>query len=295
MSPKDEALHGRIRAMQARGALMVDITAALGITKEKVWCLCVAYHREPHMVAAAQREPYRQTAERIRLEEPELAYIDLPYVDLLEAVRVVVRLMPDGEALASRMTDGWLRGGGRLLYDSDEYTRGAIMAQIYGSDWRTVRPRVVAAYERAVRILERVLSSGRVPGIGVSAVARKNGQRPIEPHEWASRQLHIRDGLLATPPGKWFDTHPRILDVLVSVEDLKRECAAIIAPPKAGSHAHKRQAVDKAIRELGVSSLLAMAVKARVHAIINRVAEQNGGLSVCPRYVRERLSEAQRL
>jgi hypothetical protein len=75
---------------------------------------------------------------------------------------------------------------------------------------------------------KKVLRSGCIGGFGVSASARQKGHRPIEPHEWASRQLDVRCGLLATPPGKRFDTHPHILDVLVSVEDLKRECAAMI-------------------------------------------------------------------
>ena len=51
MSPEDEALNGRIREMQARGALMADITAALGVTKEEVWRIC----DEARPMAPAQR------------------------------------------------------------------------------------------------------------------------------------------------------------------------------------------------------------------------------------------------
>jgi hypothetical protein len=229
MSPEDEALYGRICEMQARGAFMLDITAALGVTKEEVRRVCAAYREEAHITAAAQRERFGQTAERARVEEVESAYVDLH-----EAIGVVVRRMPDGVILAATMTDGWIGGGGRLLHDSDK--NDAQMIGTYGPDWRTVRPRVSETFRRADHILEKVLASGRVDGFGVSVAAPERGQRPIEPHEWASRRLDARHGLLATPPGKRFDTHPPIRDVLVSVKDLKRECGAMItsevsAPP----------------------------------------------------------------
>ena len=139
MSPEDEALYGRICEMQARRAFMVDITAALGVTEEEVRRICAAY-RERRRTSRRRRNAsrYGQTAERVRLEEAESAYVDLH-----QAVRVIVRLMPDAAVLAARMTDGWIRGGRRLLYDGDNDKNDAQMVGTYGPDWRTVRPRVL--------------------------------------------------------------------------------------------------------------------------------------------------------
>ena len=295
MSPEDEALHGRIREMQAAGALMCDVTAALGVTKEEVWRVCAAYReREYEMAMAARRERYRQTPEGVRLEEAKSAYVDLH-----EAVRVVVRLMSGGEPLAQKMTDRWITGGfifwdapneastkerqslaaeggraadgasevhlrvqpvrddltldervalmvrnrattahitaecgiteeqmweiiGRLRRESqaedkpkgDYRVDDRLMCRLYGDDWRTLKPRVFAAFYQAVRVLGDVLHLGGVAGVGVSAAAHEKCQRPIEPHEWASRSLRIRRGMLDTPAGKNRQTHPPILDVL---------------------------------------------------------------------------------
>jgi hypothetical protein len=167
-----------------------------------------------------------------------------PYVDLPEAVRVVVRLMPGGEALAEKMTDRWITGPSRY-WDAgltanesagspanepkpDYRDDDALMRSLYGQDWRPMRPRVIDAYRKAVDVLEQVLPSGRVAGFGFLASAHEKGQRPIEPHEWASRELDIRHKRLVAPAGKSPETRPPILDVLVCFEDLQRECAAVI-------------------------------------------------------------------
>jgi hypothetical protein len=155
---------------------------------------------------------------------------DRPYVDLREAVRVLVRLMQsDGELLAEKMADEWIVGG-YLRWNSDNYPDDdPSMIRQYGLEWRVMRQRVVDAYGRAIRVLEKLLASGRVRGVGVSAAGRDIGQRLIEAHEWASHQLEIRRNLLATPTRKEPERLPPILDVLVSAEDLKRECAAMLA------------------------------------------------------------------
>jgi hypothetical protein len=100
-----------------------------------------------------------------------------------------------------------------------------------------MRRRVFAAYRRAIRLLEKVISSGRVPGKGVSVAAREKGPRRIEPDEWASRWLDIRRGRLTTPAGIEAELRPPILDVLVSLEDLERESAAAIASENQSSPA----------------------------------------------------------
>jgi hypothetical protein len=40
----------------------------------------------------------------------------LPWINLLEAIRVVVRLLPDGERLADIMTDEWIKESLGLLW-----------------------------------------------------------------------------------------------------------------------------------------------------------------------------------
>jgi hypothetical protein len=152
-----------------------------------------------------------------------------PFVDLHEAVRVVMRLMPDSEHLAAFVTDDWIALGYREWNADNNPVDDPHLTQPFGPDWRGVRPRVFAAYWRAIRVLEKVLPSGRVGGFGVSAAASEKGQQPIEAHEWASRWLDVRRNLLATPAGKKPEHFPAIRDVLVSVEDLERECDAAIA------------------------------------------------------------------
>jgi hypothetical protein len=101
------------------------------------------------------------------------------YVNLLESVRVAVGLMEDGEDLASKMTDNWIKGA-RRFWDSDDYSDDSpLMNQMYGSDWRAVRPRVAEAYRRALHVLDKVLLCGRVPGVGVFAAARRRAIGPL--------------------------------------------------------------------------------------------------------------------
>jgi hypothetical protein len=208
----------------------------------------------------------------------------IAYVNSFEAVRIVTRLTPDdGEALASKMTDEWIREGyGRWQSDEcgDDTLLARLYGRLYGPDWRSMRPRVIAAFNEAVRLLNQILPTGRVRGSGVSAAAKK--QRKIKLYEWSSLRLNISHGILEA-------AHlPAIRSVLLNREDLIREATSLLTSPKLGSNAHKRQSVDRAIDKLTVPVLARMSQKTREQTIIKCVKEDNGGLKVSDRFVRGR-------
>jgi hypothetical protein len=138
--------------------------------------------------------------------------------------------MPDGEALASRMTDEWIREG-YGHWNSDKYPDDAPhMIRLYGPDWRSMRPRVIAAFNEAVRLLNQILPTGRVEGY----TTKKKRERKIKLHEWSSRRLNISRGLLEAP-------HlPAIPIVQLNREDLIREATAGDASPQLGKSSAKR-------------------------------------------------------
>jgi hypothetical protein len=204
------------------------------------------------------------------------------YVNQFEAVRIVTRLMRDGEALASKMTDEWIKEGyGRWI--SDRYPDDAPhMIRMYGPDWRSMQPRVIEAFEDAVRLLNQILPTGRVRGSGVSDAAPEKGVREIAPYEWSSLRLNISRGILEAA------RLPAIRNVLLNREDLISEAASLLTPPKWGSNAYKRQSVDRALDKLTVPVLARMSQVGREQTVINCVAKDNSGLSVTDRYVRGR-------
>ena len=157
------------------------------------------------------------------------------YVDFRESVRVVVRHLPDGELLASKMTDEWIVGlrrfwtGGRVSRRRKRTPKNPLMVGIYGPEWRTLRPEVVAAYERAINLFRSILQTGRVKMLGVTGRRPEEGRRPIERHEWARHSIDVRRGRLAPLDS----VGAEISGVLVAAEDLQRECAAMIASEEA--------------------------------------------------------------
>jgi hypothetical protein len=233
-------------------------------------------------------------------------------VDLFEAVRVVVRLMPDGDTLAAKISNEWImEGHGRFdapddspddcmarVYGPDwqsgpdrESVRSRVIAaydaavglvvRVYGPDWRSMQPRVVTACQKAVLLLQQILATGHVQGYGALDAA-PDEIRKIKPHEWSSLRLNINRGILEAAH------FPSILGALVSREALIGEAVLILTPPKWGSSEHKRESVKHAINELTVPVLARMSQYEREHAIIDRVSKDNNGLSVSDRYVRGR-------
>lgn len=181
----------------------------------------------------------------------------LPYVDLLEAIRVVVRLLADGGQLADVMTDDWIKGG--CWRWNGKFDDDPTMVDLYGHDWREVRPKVLSAYGEASRILETILPLGKVGGVGVSCAREAEGPRKIELFEWSSLQLELLRSLLATPAGKRLEDFPAIRSVRVCTEDLQRESSKVI---KAGQ--------DEVKSSIDLRALL-LAEKARM----NRIPTQN--------------------
>jgi hypothetical protein len=171
--------------------------------------------------------------------------LPVPYVDLLGAIRVIVRLMPDGAELAKIMTDDWIkfgywRGGkegARRLDDDPE------MIAMYGRDWRRTRPQVLSAMGDARCFLEATLPSGKVGGIGVSCAKEMEGPRKIQLDEWATLQLELTRNLLATPNSKRLEDFPAIRSIRVRTDDLQREWREghEVTSPPAGAKSNKRR------------------------------------------------------
>jgi hypothetical protein len=233
-------------------------------------------------------------------------------VDLFEAVRVVVRLMLDGDTLAAKISNEWImEGHGRFdapddapdnfmarAYGPDwqsgpdwESVRSRVIAaydaaiglmvRVYGPDWRSMQPRVIVAYQETVRLLHEILPTGRVEGYGASDDA-PSVTRKIAPQEWSSLRLNINRGILEAAD------FPSIRRVQINRENLIREATALLCPPKWGSNPYKRWAVDGAIEELGVPRLAAMAHGEREKTVMDRVKDKHNGLKVSDRHVRNR-------
>jgi hypothetical protein len=235
-----------------------------------------------------------------------------PYVDLHEAIRVVVRLMPDGDALATKITNQWIiEGCGRFDAPDDapddfmvrvygpNWQSGpdwesvpprviaaydaavGLTVRMYGPEWRSMQPRVIAAFREAERLLHQILPTGRVEGYGASNAA-PNENRKIAQHEWSSLRPNIPRGILEA-------AHlPTIHRLLINREDLIREATVLLAPPKWGSNSYKRDAVGRAIDKLTVPVLARKSQDERERAVIDLVEKDNGGLKVSDRYVRQR-------
>jgi hypothetical protein len=225
-----------------------------------------------------------------------------PYVDLTKAVRVVVRLMPDGETLARFMPDAWITGRmarwtGVVRLTPDMIVEGAndpTMVALYGKNWRAVRPKVVKAYSEACALLEEILPSGKVRGKGISCAREGEPRRDITPDEWSSFSIELKRNLLATPPGKNFTDDPAIRSVIVSTEDIKREARALLALLKGSGRGVKRAAVCETIDRLGLEALERMSQKEREFEIIGGVKERFGGLTVSDRFVRSLFQASRR-
>jgi hypothetical protein len=175
---------------------------------------------------------------------------ELPYVDLLEAMRVVVRLMPDGNSLAKIMTDDWIKR---------DYTRAGTldddptMIRLYGQTWRDLWPKTLSTFAKAAKVLEVALPSGQVDGIGLPAKAEV--RRKIERDEWSTLRVDLVNSLLDSPIGKRAEDFPPIRGVRVCTKDLRREAAAVIKTMegKSTTAASETRATDELASALKVN------------------------------------------
>src|SRR5271163_799400 len=87
------------------------------------------------------------------------------YVDLLEAVRILARTLPDGDRLAGAMTAAWITES-LFRWNGNYPENDAEMVRLYGGDWRAWRERTRLAYGEACGILAAALRSGKVGGVG---------------------------------------------------------------------------------------------------------------------------------
>ena len=114
------------------------------------------------------------------------------------------------------------------------------MLKRYGVEgWPALRKCVVETYGEACRTLLKVLTSGKVRGIGKSR--HDAAPRPIASDEWGrdprGNHIELKRNLLTAPFGQSEALFPTISVVSVSVEDLERECA----PQVEAAHPQKKQ------------------------------------------------------
>ena len=121
------------------------------------------------------------------------------YVDLREAVRVIVRRMAGGgDTPAGEMTHDWIKGYGRYAWSN------AFDA--------LENERLVRSYYAAVKLLDEILPKALVRGTGVRATllgVLPEVRREITEEEWSSRTVNVRRGTLDTPAGENFTHRPR--------------------------------------------------------------------------------------
>jgi hypothetical protein len=136
------------------------------------------------------------------------------WVDLPEAVRIVVRLSCDGPKLASIMTRrGW-----------DHYNHPRSVELRLGPEWVTSFPRAQAACKEAESVLRTVLKAGRVSGTGAyiatAALHAPVDIKAIAEDHWRRTSVDFWKNELRITAGPF----PIIRDVLVCAEDVHREC-----------------------------------------------------------------------
>ena len=163
------------------------------------------------------------------------------WIDFREAIRITVRLMPDGDQLAAIMDDNWIgrdldsgKSSYTTLYDGECYAADSpAMVWKYGEDWRKTREKVIKAYNTACAILQDVLSRSIIAGEG--HCEGENGRRPITESDWAVRDILLSKDILFRKLGTTSTDFPTIIGVRVNAADVRRECAKAIAAsrPKA--------------------------------------------------------------
>lgn len=194
------------------------------------------------------------------------------YVDLRAALRVVAEALPGGKALAAQLTDELIKRGVGLFAPE-------------GSD-------LLKLYRAAVPLLANAIKS---PTVELLVVAESRDgelpeeQRPIHKDERDYR-LEIREALLAPPFGQSPSVLAALLHVLVSAEDLRREVADMLDPPRYGSNAMKQRAIDEQIERYGPQKLDDMGPEEAARTIRNRVKDAHDGLTVSSAMIRGRIT-----
>lgn len=210
--------------------------------------------------------------------------VEKAWIDLREAVRVVVRYLPDGSGpLAELITDEFIRFEHPRFWGcpspSDDDPQ---MVDRYGRDWRRRLSEARALYQRASRILVAVLEQGAVPGKGRRLDER--GQRDIGADVWCTACIDIHETQLSWRTGDFplVNVHIETAAVRRQLED-KGYGASLQAP----LNVRKRLAVKEAIRNLGGRDTLApLSQKVREQRIKEEVLTRRN-LPVCGRFIRD--------
>ncbi len=146
-----------------------------------------------------------------------------PWVDLWEAMRIIVRLGDNGERFASIMTaPTW------AMFDHPTSVEAH-----YGPEWVALFPVAKKAFLDACDLLTGVLKCGLVVGEGRLFGEGVNGapgqRRTIKSSEWGNRYIDIASSELRPLIGDRPDDFPVLRTVRVSADDVRRACLGEIA------------------------------------------------------------------
>jgi hypothetical protein len=169
------------------------------------------------------------------------------WVDLREAIRIVVRLNAGGERLARCMTDKWLaEGDGRYPFEECVDGPNLFLADRYhplmpaDEDWQLVRLEMWNAFEPARKTLTDVLSTGAVDGDG--QIAGEPRKRRIMPSEWDGRKVDFGRNMLPATSDL-----PAITSIRVLAADVSRECRGRARPALAAKTEPERPRTSPAL------------------------------------------------
>ncbi|MEJ0094251.1 MAG: hypothetical protein WDN46_12690 [Methylocella sp.] len=200
------------------------------------------------------------------------------WIGLPEAIRMVMSLQhEEGEQMAAFATYPlWA-----AHVDDPSYVK-----LVHGPEAVELLPRARDAFYSAMDLLKKLLPEGKIRGEGLH---EDIGLRaPITESEWSSRYIDFWDGQLENPGGGTRRGYPWITEVEISFDDLRLKLAEAgygTREPKTVSE-RKRHAVRCAIRDIGRKTLATLHQKKREAAIIEKVRDDNEGLSVSDTFVR---------
>jgi hypothetical protein len=147
---------------------------------------------------------------------------ELSWVDLREAIRITVRLMSNGEQLATFIDDDWIISGGDSYCGEYKDGKNPFMVKRYGEDYQEIQEKVSQAYDIACATLKDVLSRSLIAGEG--HCEGEIGRRSVTESEWEHQDIQLsRCRLLASR------AFPLITGILIKASDVRRECEKAIA------------------------------------------------------------------
>jgi hypothetical protein len=140
------------------------------------------------------------------------------WITLPEAAAIAARMAGIDEVIAAEFESSptrWPSTARCALQRRGSEPRNAAEAE----EARKAIDTEIAKADGPVKALARILSSGKVSGIGSRV------QQPVAPitgDEWATRYINFWEGRLEPRFGSWPDSFPTISDVRVKIDELRR-------------------------------------------------------------------------